>query len=59
MSAPSAEKVVFGNILASNQVDKFGKHCLENTEHTNISHSEPLHSVFRLAEIPSLSDKYC
>ena len=24
---------VFGNILASNQIDKFGKHCLENMEH--------------------------
>ena len=24
---------VFGNILASNQIDRFGKHCLENQEH--------------------------
>ena len=24
---------VFGNILASNQIDSFGKHCLENQEH--------------------------
>ena len=24
---------VFGNVLASNQVDKFGKNCLENMEH--------------------------
>ena len=24
---------VFGNLLASNQIDKFGKDCLENKEH--------------------------
>ena len=24
---------VFGNIMASNQIDKFGKQCLENIEH--------------------------
>ena len=27
---------VFGNILASNQINKFGKHCLKNTTHIYI-----------------------
>ena len=31
---------VFGNILASNQIDKFGKHCLENTEHIYLYRSK-------------------